>query len=238
MKIELTQKPAPNAVIIEGFPGFGFVSTIATQYIVKHLNAKPIGRIISDKISPLIAIHNNEIIEPLQILYDKGKNIILVQALIPVDGIEWDIAETIIELAKQIKAKEIIGLEGVASQELSENPKVFFFTNDGAKRKKFQEMNINDLNEGIIVGVTGALLMKIKEGLDFTCFFVESHSQLPDNNAASKLIEILDKYINLGIDFKPLKEQAKQFEGKLKELMAKLKDVKVEKEKKSLSYTG
>lgn len=237
MKIELTQKPSPGATIIEGFPGFGFVSTIATQYIIKHLNAKPIGKISSDKLSPLVAIHKSEIIDPLQILYDKEKNVVIMQSVVPVEGLEWEIADTIVELAKQIKAKEIIGLEGVTSQQKSENPTVFYYTNISGRKKKFDDMKLKDLQEGIIVGVTGALLLKARD-MDISCFFVETQTDLPDNTAAAKLIEVLDKLINLGVDFKPLVDKAKEFESKLKEFVSQLKDVKIKKDEKHLSYTG
>jgi predicted ATP-grasp superfamily ATP-dependent carboligase len=237
MKIELDEKPKPGAIIIEGFPGFGFVSTIATEYIIKHIKAKPIGRITSSKLSPLVAIHKSEIIEPLQILYCQEKNIIIVQAVVPVQGIEWDIADTLIELAKEIKAKEIIGLEGVTSQQPAEKPSTFFYTNVENNKKKFQGFELKDMTEGIIVGVTGALLLKIKN-IDFSCFFVETHADLPDNTAAAKLIEILDKYIDLGVDYNPLVERAKEFEEKLKGFMDKLQNVQKHVDKSKLTYTG
>ena len=41
MELKLDKKPK-NPIIIEGFPGFGFVGTIATEFLIDHLNAKPI----------------------------------------------------------------------------------------------------------------------------------------------------------------------------------------------------
>ena len=237
MRVELDVKPKTGATIIEGFPGFGFVSTIATEYIIKQINAKPIGRIVSSKISPLVAIHKSEIIEPLQILYNEDKNIIIVQAVVPVQGIEWDIAETLLELAKEIKAKEIIGLEGVTSPKPAEKPDTFFYTNVEGNKKKFEGMKIKNMTEGIIVGVTGALLLKAKN-TKFSCFFVETHSDLPDNNAAARLIEILDGYIHLGVDYKPLIAKAKEFEEKLKGFMGKLSEVQQSANKDHLTYAG
>jgi predicted ATP-grasp superfamily ATP-dependent carboligase len=44
MNLDLKEEPK-NPTIIEGFPGFGFVSTIATEFLIKHLKAKKIGKI-------------------------------------------------------------------------------------------------------------------------------------------------------------------------------------------------
>lgn len=236
MRIELEERPI-HPIIIEGFPGFGFVSTIATEFLIRHLGAKPIGRITSEKITPVAAIHKSSLIYPLEIFYDKKTNIILIQAVTPVDGLEWEIADTLVRLAKELKAKEFIGLEGVSSTAQIKEPQTFFYANKEEKKKVLQELKIKALDEGIIIGVTGALLMKMKE-TPLTCFFVETHSELPDNKGAAKLIEILDKYLGLTIDPKPLLQKAKEFEEKLRDLFTKLAEVKTEKEKKQLSYMG
>lgn len=235
MRLEFTEEKPNNPIIIEGFPGFGFVSTIATEYLIKHLDAKPIGRIVSDKLMPIAAVHKSEVIYPLEIFYDKKTNIMIVQAVTPVEGLEWRLADSIINLAKEVNAKEIISLEGVASPGEGE-PKIFFYSNKEEKKKQLKNL-VKPLEEGIILGVTGALLMKIKE-VPFSCFFVETHSGLPDNKAAAKLIELLDKYLGLTIDVKPLLKHAKEFETKLKGLLSGLNEAKALQEEKKISYTG
>jgi predicted ATP-grasp superfamily ATP-dependent carboligase len=234
MTIEFIDKKPEKPIIIEGFPGFGFVSTIATEFLIRHLNAKPIGRIVSDKLMPIAAVHKSEVIYPLEIFYDKKTNIMIVQAVTPVEGMEWRLADAIVDLANEVNAKEVIGLEGVASTTETDNG-VFFYCNKDEKRKTLSGIT-KPLQEGIILGVTGALLMKVKE-LPFTCFFVETKTDLPDNTAAAKLIGLLDKYLGLTVDYKPLLEKAKEFEDKLKGIMMGLTEAKAIKEKK-LSYTG
>jgi predicted ATP-grasp superfamily ATP-dependent carboligase len=92
------------------------------------------------------------------------------------------------------------------------------------------------LEEGIIMGVTGALLMKSASPL--SCLFVEAHSQMPDNKAAAKLIESLDKYLKLELDPAPLLDKAKEMEVKIKDIMGKVAETKDAKEEKQLSYMG
>ena len=43
MKFELKKKPK-NPTIIEGFPGFGLVGTIASEFLMSHLDCEQIGR--------------------------------------------------------------------------------------------------------------------------------------------------------------------------------------------------
>ena len=61
---------------------------------------------------------------------------------------------------------------------------------------------------------------------------------MPDSKAAAKVIETLDKYLELGVDFKPLLQKAEELEGKLKNLMQQSKIATEEKERKDLDYLG
>lgn len=232
--IKLKENPK-NPIIIEGFPGFGFVSTIVTEFLIKHLNAKRIGDISSNKVAPMIAIHDSELVDPLEVFYDNKHNIIILRALSSVSGAEWEIAEMIIDIAKKLKAKEVIGIEGVASEGLGKGSKVYYFTNQ--KKEKFKSINIENFKNGVIVGVTGALLLNAKE-LPLTCIFVDANPAMPDSRAAGEIVKVLDNYLGLKIDYKPLIKAAENFENKLKQLMMHVKKTTEQKQQKDTSYLG
>jgi len=234
MQIELKEKPKKGAVIIEGFPGFGLVSTIATEYLIDHLDAKLIGKITSEKVQPIVAIHKSNIVEPLGIFYDEKNNLVIVRAIANVSGMEWELTQALINLAEEIKAKEIISIEGVSSDNKPPEPEAFYFTKNAEKKKKFESMRIKELNEGIIVGVTASLLTKMP---DTTFIFTEATSELPDSRAAAKIVEVLDGYLNLKVDYKPLVKKAEGFEQKVREILTKTKEAVKTKEKKE-SYFG
>jgi predicted ATP-grasp superfamily ATP-dependent carboligase len=78
----------------------------------------------------------------------------------------------------------------------------------------------------------------MKTELPLSCFFVETHSKLPDNNGAAKLIKSLDAYLGLKVDYKPLFAKAKEFEEKIKSLLSQLSTTQDQKEKKELTYMG
>ena len=70
MKLILHKKPK-NVTIIEGFPGFGLIGTIATEFLMEHLKTEKIGIIEMDEVPAMIAIHQNKVIEPVSIHYNK-----------------------------------------------------------------------------------------------------------------------------------------------------------------------
>ena len=232
--IELKKKPK-NAIIVEGFPGFGLVGTIASEFLVDHLKTEMIGKMWFEELPAMIAIHKEKIVEPIGISYSSKYNIVFVHAVIAVPGIEWKLADEVLKLAKDIKAKEIICLEGVGSTTPSENPKAFFYSSEEKKKELLKGM-AEPLKEGIIMGVTSAVMLKAN--MPITCIFAETQTDLPDSKAAAKIIEILDKYLGLKVNYKPLIETAEKFEEKLKNLMEQGQSAQAQKDKKMMNYVG
>ncbi|MFH1592264.1 MAG: PAC2 family protein [Candidatus Woesearchaeota archaeon] len=234
MKIELEKRPS-NPIIIEGFPGFGLVSTIATEFLISHLGAVQIGRIIMEEVPPMVAVQKGRIIEPIGIFYAKKYNLIILNAITSVTGFEWEIAKQVVGLGKMLKAKEIVCIEGIGSA--TEENNMYYLTNKEKNVSKLEKKTgLGRLKDGIIMGVTGAMVLH--KTILTNCFFVETHSNLPDSRAAAKIIEILDKYIGLKLDPKPLIAQAENFETKIKDLVEKSKSAGQMKQQKELSYLG
>ena len=236
MEVKLWKKPK-NCTIIEGFPGFGLVGTIASEFLIEHLKTEQIGKILFNDMPAMVAIHENKVVEPLGVFYNQKYNIIILHAIIAASHYEWGMAETISKLASDLQVKEIISLEGVGSGEESEGSRVFYYSNSEKSAKLFEKVGIAPLKEGIIIGVTGAVLLRV-EKVPVSCLFAETHSNLPDSKAAAKVIEALDKYIGMDIDYKPLLEQAQKFEDKLKTIMQKSQEAQEISDKKKLSYLG
>ena len=239
MEIKLWKKPK-NVILVEGFPGFGLVGTIATEFLIDHLQTEMIGKITFDDMPPMIAIHDNKIVEPLGIFYNKEFNIVILHAITASMGFEWKISRIMFELADTLEAKEIICLEGVGSaaeEEGIESNKNFFHSTEQKKAEKLSKLKINPLKEGIIMGVTGAMLVSA-EKIPVTALFAETTTNLPDSKAAASIIIALDKYLGLKVDPKPLMQKAELVEAKLKGMLSKSQEVSEMAEKKKLSYVG
>src|SRR3989344_8032330 len=114
MKLVLTKKPK-NVTIVEGFPGFGLIGTIAIEFLMDHLETEKIGIVEMDDVPAMIAIHQNKVIEPISIHYNKEYNLVLIHAINIGKDMGWKLAEIVEELTKELTAKEIISLEGVGS---------------------------------------------------------------------------------------------------------------------------
>jgi uncharacterized protein len=237
MEVNLKEKPK-NPIIIEGFPGFGLIGTISTEFLIDQLKAEQIGTIKIKESPAMVAIHEKKIVQPMGLFYDKKNNLLILHIITPIAGVEWDIAKSLVDIAKELKAKEIISLEGVSAPAGdAEESKCFYYSNRKESKKKFDDMKVEALKEGIILGVTGALLLETEE-LPMSAIFTETHSAMPDSKASAKIIDVLNKYLGLGLDTKPLLEEAVKFEKKLKSIVDQSKIAKDQQERKKLNYVG
>ena len=234
MKLVLTKKPK-NVTIIEGFPGFGLIGTIAIEFLMDHLETEKIGIIEMDEVPAMIAIHQSKVIEPVSLHYNKEYNMVLVHAINIGKNTGWKLSEVIEQLADELSAKEVVSLEGVGSP----NPgnKVFYYATKGGSVSKKLSSSASPLSEGIVVGVTGALLARNLK-VPVVAFFAEAQSGLPDSRAAAEVIKALDAYTGLQVDPKPLLQQAKVFEEKLKGIMQKSGKAEELQEEKMDNYFG
>lgn len=234
MEIKLYERPK-EVTLIEGFPGFGLVGSIATEFLIEHLKTEQIGKLTLEDMPPVAAIHQEKLIEPMAIHYNKKYNLLIIHVITNTSGYEWKMAQAIRDIAKELEAKEIISIEGVAGRQ--NNDDVYYYSTVKEKTDRLESIGLKKLKEGIIMGITAGLLLK-SEKIPLTCLFAETHSNMPDSKAAAEVIKALDKYLGLKVDYHPLVESAERFEANLKSLMAKSKEAEDLRIKKSINYVG
>ena len=109
MKLDLWKKPK-SPIIIQGFPGFGLIGTITTEYLIEQLKAELIGTVRCDDIPAMIAIHGGKVVQPIGLFYDSKTNILIVHIITSIQGLEWELANMIMDLAKKLSTDKILSL--------------------------------------------------------------------------------------------------------------------------------
>lgn len=235
MEIKLDKKPT-KVKIIEGFPGFGLIGTITTEFLIEHLNAEKIGTFEFEELPATVAIHNEKLVDPMGIFYDKKYGLVILHTILNATGMEWKLSKEISKMASDLSATEIISIEGVSSPQVNDSQKVFFYANEEKKKELLKKQGLLPLKESIIVGVSGALMLRSK--LPFTCLLAETRADMPDSKAASNIIKALDEYLGLEVDYKPLLKQATEFEGKFKNILKQSANTTKQADMKKMSYLG
>ncbi len=216
--------------LIEGFPGVGLVGTLAAGYMVESKNMEQIGYLHSEKLQPLILIHDGKTQFPIRIYRDKEKKIVvLLSELIIPSKIVEEVSEELLRFIKKHKIKEVISLGGIAKpyqEKKNSMPEVQAIISKEELRDRLEKENISLVPEGLVVGLSGVLVAKTeKENIPAMILLAQSRKNIPDLKASAKLVEKLNKLVDIDISTKDLKEEAEKIEGRIKKIVGQTRKI-------------
>ncbi|MGP8076802.1 MAG: proteasome assembly chaperone family protein [Thermoplasmata archaeon] len=228
-----------GSVVVSAFPSAGLATTVAGHYMIRALSVPRIGRFESPDLSPIAVVQGGEV-NPIIRVYGRSDLGLVLSEFPPSPSQANAIARTILEAAERHKARMIIGLEGVvphppgddapegeesavAEEQSPEQVWVAFSRKEPAIVKAFEPAKARLLEDGVIGGVSGALLVQgIGRSIPVAVLLVSARvaEGLPDHRAGAALIESLDRVLpELRIDTGPLRAQAEQIEKALRAVM-------------------
>jgi len=230
-----------GSVVVSAFPSAGLATTVAGHYMVRALNLPRIGRFESPDLSP-IAVVQGGVVNPTIRVYGRPDLGLVLSEFPPSPTQANAIARTILEAAERHKVRMIVGLEGVvphpegdeegdaqdeqsavAEAQPPEQVWVAYSRKEASVTKSFDAAKARPLEDGVIGGVSGALLVQgIGRSIPVTVLLVSARvaEGLPDHRAGAALIETLDRLLpEVKIDTGPLRAQAEQIEKALRAVM-------------------
>ncbi|KYK31873.1 MAG: proteasome assembly chaperone family protein [Theionarchaea archaeon] len=218
---EIVEKKPINlegGTAIEAFPGVGLVGHIAGSYMISALDMELAGHISAENLPPLSIVYKGSIIPPLRIYTHDTTTLFIADIPIPSDSV-YDITKEIAAFLKKKRARMSISLAGIGIGKQGEN--VFAAATE---EKLLEEIKVEALEIGSIVGASGSLLLECKRlHIPGVGLLAETVGNVPDPRAAAKLVEEIGRILNLKIDVQPLLEEAEGVEEKLEQMIEEMR---------------
>lgn len=218
-------------IFITGFPGFGYVGTIATRYLVTQLRAEKIGNIITKYMPDFIAVEDYGILTPYELFmsYD-NKLLILVNNATPVNIERVVFAKTIVKWAKSLGVKEFILAGGLNSRFKEGNERLRWVKTSVSSR----ELPEPKFHKGLyVVGPLAILFLTLEvEKVPAVMILPYTEPDRFDPKAAAVFIEKVNELLGLNIDVQGLIEYSKAVEEAEVLLSETLKNVEEDRRPK------
>jgi uncharacterized protein len=234
--LKIFSKPLPegNTALLLGFPGSGLVGTIALQYMVDQLEFDLIGTMTSKYFPPLAMMNKGVINDPVRIY--KKNDIAAIVADIPIHpAICYEIANGLMDWVAPFKPKEIVTIAGIITNEPEK--RVFGVATTTEALPRIQDVT-NILPIGSISGIASTILTECKiRGIPGYGLLGETINA-PDPRASAATIDVLNKMYNLGLDTKPLIEQAVEIEQSMGKIAEEVQQSAETSPKKDLPMYG
>ncbi|MGD0250258.1 MAG: PAC2 family protein [Thermoplasmata archaeon] len=237
-EVPATANFGAGSVVISAFPSAGLATIVAAHYVIRALKLPRIGRFDSPDVSPIAIVQRGEV-SPMVRAYGRPDLALVLSEFPPTPAQANALARTILDGAERHRARMILCLEGVvphpaddeenaeeaAVASLEDRPPeqvwVAFSHKDPALLKAFEPARARILEDGVIGGVSGALLVQgIGRSIPVAVLLVSARvaEGLPDHRAGAALIEALDRLMpEIRIDTGPLRAQAEQIEKALRQ---------------------
>ena len=234
--IKIMSKPLTGdaTTVLMGFPGSGLVGSIALQYMVDQLEFELIGTMTSKFFPPLAMMNKGVINDPVRI-YIK-KEVVAVVADIPIHPmICYEIATGLLDWLAPFKPKEVLTIAGIITNEPEK--RVFGVATTNEALPRIQEHTLI-LPIGSISGIASSILTECKiRGIPGYGLLGETVNA-PDPRSSAATIEVLNKMYNLGLDVKPLIEQALEIEQSMGKIAEEVQQSSEQSPKKDLPMYG
>ncbi|MHB1866551.1 MAG: proteasome assembly chaperone family protein [Thermoplasmata archaeon] len=221
----------PGSIVVTSFPSAGLATTVAGHFMIRSLKLARTGLFEAPEMAPVAVIQGGEVQPPIR-AYGNGALSLVLSEFPPSPGQATSIARAILEGARHRKAGMIVCLEGVVPHpnaaegeeappdENAEASWVALSHRTADLDRRFLKPPSKLLSDGVIGGVTGALLVLALSGeIPVVALLVSARATegYPDDRAGAHLIETFTgAFPEFQIDTGPLRAQAEEIEKMLR----------------------
>ena len=218
--IEIEEIDPKRPILIEGLPGLGLAGKIASEYLIKQLNARKVAELYSPHFAHYVLVDDEGGLRLLRLEFyywsGEGDNDLILltgdcQAQ-TIDG-QYEVANMIFDYAKKNNVSLIITLGGY-QKEVKDKPRVFASATDREILEAAIKLGAKNSPSGSpIIGAAGILagLAKFRE-IDALCLLAETYGHRPDPKAAMSLLNLLAEMLHLRIDLSDLEREISRYE--------------------------
>ena len=235
---EVKRVDVEGAIVIDGFPSVGLVSSIVANYLIDTLEMEQIGIVESPAFPTVSLVRNGDPQHPVRIYAghppaDRAgrgadKLVAFVSEFHPAPTVIHPLATTIIDWVQEQRCSLLVSPEGLVVEAASpgtkggRNPrlndvKVYGVASTRKARELYIEPNTIPFAEGVITGIAGVLLNEgRRRGFDVLTFLAEAQPDYPDARAAAKVLETINGILlHTPLDPVPLYAEAERIEQQL-----------------------
>jgi len=216
-----SQPELDRPVMVCGLPGIGSVAWLAVNHLQKQLNATLFAEVLSPMFSPKVWLTNEGVVKLMKGEFHFWKQAAGATADLlffsaneqpySPEG-QYELADAVLDLAEKFRTQKVITMGGMATENFTENPKVFVGGTHVELVRELEKLGGVKLGDGAITGTNGLIfgLAKLRH-IPAVCLLAETPGYLSlDANAAKSALQLSSKILNLSLDYTDLDKQTKE----------------------------
>lgn len=225
-----------GGIMIDCIPVVNIVSGVVGSYIVSALNLDQVFALESEQFPPISMVFSKKPKFPARgYASEKHKVAVILSEFQPPPSLSRPLAYKLLSCFEECNCSKIISFEGLPTMDKksgnnNENkkaPQIYGLGSTDIARKMLDDAEIEQLETGMVVGVTAVLMNEGRwQNKDVITLIGEIRDDVPTVRLAARLLDMFNKlYPRLGIDVKPLLDEAEKVESHFTKLQAQAKPV-------------
>jgi uncharacterized protein len=235
---EIKRVDVEGAIVLDGFPSVGLVSSIVANYLIDTLEMEQIGIVESPSFPTVSLVRDGKPQHPVRIYSGtppQGRNgrvadriVAFISEFQPPPNVIHPLATAILNWVQEQRCGLLVSPEGLVVEPTpgakehrrpSKVPEVRVYGIASTRRAQelYIEPNVTPFMEGVITGIAGVLLNEgRRRGFDVLTFLAEANPEYPDARAAAKIIDTINHILlRSTLDPEPLIHEAERIEQQL-----------------------
>lgn len=215
----------PTETLVSGFAQFGLAGLTAVDYIRKQLDLEETGHIAVDQLPAVTPFEDGTPRHHTRLFSKPDFDITIAvgELFVPTYAAE-SFGNAILEYTESNSVEEVVIISGFPIAHGPDDHRPFYVASEDYQQARLTgDHDIAPMPGGFLDGINGALMERaIEEPLRACVFTTPVHEQVPDVDAALRLLDAVEATYDLGLDTGPLEEFAAAVSEHYAELAAQL----------------
>jgi uncharacterized protein len=221
----VSHESAASETLCCGFSEFGLAGLTAADYLVRQLELEQTGHITVDQLPTITPFENGTPRHHTRLFSrdDLEFTVLVGELFVPTYASE-PFSDAILEWATEASVEEVVVCSGVPTAHGPDDHRPFYIASpDYQAAHDLESTDVKPMSGGFLDGINGAITARGMDSALQTCVFTTpTHPQVPDVDAALRLLGAVDEVYDLGLDTGPLETFAGEVSRYYEELAERM----------------
>lgn len=209
---EISHESAPGDVLLAGFSTFGLAGLTAVDYLVDHLELTETGHVGVDQFPAITPFEEGTPRHHTRLFaHESGDATVLANELFVPVGAAAPFADAVYQWVLDNDVEEIAVLSGVPVPHGPEEHRTYYVATEDYQERRLQDTELPPMGTGFLDGVNAELVDRgIDDEVAVGVYITPVHAQVPDVEAAIRLLDTVAPLYGLEVDTGPLEAFASE----------------------------
>jgi uncharacterized protein len=210
--------------LLVGLSQFGLAGLTAVDYLTTQLDLEPTGHITAEALPSITPFSEGRPRHHTRLYSREDLDItVLVGELFVPVGAADSFSKAILDWTERNNVDEIAVLSGIPLAHGPNDHRTFYIATEDYRPNRLENADIDPMGMGFLDGVNASLVERgMDTDLGVGVFVTPVHAQVPDAEAALRLLSVLKSVYDLDLDTAPLEEFASEVKNHYAQLSERL----------------